>query len=103
MKTKVENISEVKVLLTISLDKEDLANAEQVALTKLAKDVKVSGFRKGKAPLEVVAKNVDPVKLNEQLMEDAVSKSVAEAFLKEEIKALARPEVEIKNMYQVAS
>ena len=96
MKTKVENISEVKVLLTISLDKEDLANAEQVALTKLAKDVKVSGFRKGKAPLEVVAKNVDPVKLNEQLMEDAVSKSVAEAFLKEEIKALARPEVEIK-------
>lgn len=96
MKTKVENISEVKVLLTISLDKEDLANAEQVALTKLAKDVKVSGFRKGKAPLEVVAKNVDPVKLNEQLMEDAVSKSVAEAFLKEKIKALARPEVEIK-------
>ena len=96
MKTKVENISDVKVLLTISLDKEDLANAEQVALTKLAKDVKVSGFRKGKAPLEVVAKNVDPVKLNEQLMEDAVSKSVAEAFLKEEIKALARPEVEIK-------
>ena len=64
MKTKVENISEVKVLLTISLDKEDLANAEQVALTKLAKDVKVSGFRKGKAPLEVVAKNVEPVKLN---------------------------------------
>ena len=78
MKTKVENISEVKVLLTISLDKEDLANAEQVALTKLAKDVKVSGFRKGKAPLEVVAKNVDPVKLNEQLMEDAVSKSEVE-------------------------
>ena len=39
MKTKVENISDVKVLLTISLDKEDLANAEQVALTKLAKDV----------------------------------------------------------------
>lgn len=95
MKTQVEKISDVKVRLTISLGKEELAAAEQVALTKLAKDVKVSGFRKGKAPLEAVAKNVDPVALTNETMENAISKAVAEAFLKEEIRALNRPEVEI--------
>lgn len=95
MNTQVEKISDVKVRLTISLGKEELAAAEQVALTKLAKDVKVSGFRKGKAPLEVVAKNVDPVALTNETMENAISKAVAEAFLAEEIRALNRPEVEI--------
>ena len=54
MKTQVKNISDVKVELTISLGKEELATAEQVALTKLARDIKVGGFRKGKAPLEMV-------------------------------------------------
>ena len=37
MKTKVKNISDVKVELTISLGVEELKAAEQVALTKLAK------------------------------------------------------------------
>ena len=95
MKTQVENISDVKVRLTISLGKEELEAAEQVALTKLAKDVKISGFRKGKAPLDVVAKNVDPVALGQETMENAISKAVAEAFLSEKIQALNRPEVDI--------
>ncbi|MDO4902284.1 MAG: trigger factor [bacterium] len=95
MKTQVEKISDVKVRLTISLGEEEIAAAEQVALTKLAKDVKVSGFRKGKAPLEAVAKNIDPATLTNETMENAISKAVAEAFLKEEIRALNRPEVEI--------
>lgn len=95
MKTQVENISDVKVRLTISLGKEELEAAEQVALTKLAKDVKISGFRKGKAPLDVVAKNVDPVALGQETMENAISKAAAEAFLSEKIQALNRPEVDI--------
>ena len=95
MKTQVENISDVKVRLTISLGKEELEAAEQVALTKLAKDVKISGFRKGKAPLDVVVKNVDPVALDQETMENAISKAVAEAFLSEKIQALNRPEVDI--------
>lgn len=96
MKTKVKNISDVKVRLTISLGKEELDAAQQVALTKLAKDIKISGFRKGKAPLEMVAAQVNPVDLANETMENAVSKAVAEAFLQEGIQALNRPEVNIE-------
>ena len=95
MKIKVKNISDVKVRLTISLAKEELDAAEQVALTKLAKEVKISGFRKGKAPLEMVAAQVDPVALANETMENAISKATAEAFLEKGIQALNRPEVEI--------
>ena len=96
MKTKLKNISDVKVELTISLGAEELKAGEQVALTNLAKEVKIEGFRKGKAPLEMVASQVDPNLLNQETLENALSKSVAEAFLKEKVQAINRPEVDVK-------
>lgn len=96
MKTKLKNISDVKVELTISLGAEELKAAEQVTLTKLAKEVKIEGFRKGKAPLEMVAAQVDPNLLSQETLENALSKSVAEAFLKEKVQAINRPEVDVK-------
>ena len=96
MKTRLKNISDVKVELTISLGTEELKAAEQVALTKLAKEVKIEGFRKGKAPLELVAAQVDQTILGQETLENALSKAVAEAFLKEDIKAIDQPEVDVK-------
>lgn len=96
MKTHVNHLSATRVQLTITLGKEELEAAEQVALTKLAKTVKVSGFRKGKVPASVAAKHVDPNQLAQQTADDALSKAVAEAFTAEDIQALDRPEVELK-------
>ncbi len=96
MKTQLENLSPTKVKLTITLGKDELDVAEQVALTKLARDIKVSGFRKGKVPVSVAAKHVDPNLLAQQTADDALSKAVAEVFLAENIPALDRPEVELK-------
>lgn len=95
MKTSVKQLSDTKVQLTISLGEKELQDAEQVALTKLAKTVKVPGFRKGKVPVSVVAKNVDPNALAQQTLDDALSKAVSEAFVGENIQALDRPEVEV--------
>ncbi|HUC96419.1 MAG TPA: trigger factor [Candidatus Saccharimonadales bacterium] len=96
MKSTIKNLSDTKVELTIVLDAEELAIAAQVATTKLARDVKVQGFRKGKAPAAVAAKNIDPEKLQEQILDNAVSKAVSEAFLESKLQALDRPAVEIK-------
>jgi len=96
MKTSVKNLTDTKIQLTITLDSADLAIAEQVALTKLAREVKVAGFRKGKVPASVVAKNVDQNVLQEQTLDDAISKAVAEAFLAEDIQVLERPTVEVQ-------
>lgn len=96
MKTTVKNISDTKVELTIVLGAEKLAIAEQVAATKLSRDIKVTGFRKGKAPLAVAIKNIDPQALQEAVLDNAISKAVAEAFVESKIQALDRPMVEIK-------
>ena len=96
MKTTVKHLSDTKVELTISLGAKELEDAEQVALTKLAKNIKVPGFRAGKVPASVAAKNVDPNALMQQTMEDALSKAVAEAFMAENIQVLDRPAVDVK-------
>lgn len=97
MKRTVNYLTDTKVELTISLEPSELEAAEQVALTKLAKKVKVPGFREGKAPASVAAKHVDPMALSQQALEDALSKAVAEAFMGENIQALERPAVDIKD------
>ena len=96
MKTTVKKLSDTKVELTISLGSEELSAAEQVALTKMAADVKVPGFRKGKVPVSVAAKHVNPAALQEQTLDNALSKAVAEAFMAEKIQALDRPAVDVK-------
>ncbi|MGB4767918.1 MAG: trigger factor [Candidatus Saccharimonas sp.] len=96
MKTTVKHLSDTRVLLTITAGTDELAAAELVALKKLAKDVKVNGFRKGHVPVEVVKKNVDPNVLAQETLENALSKAVADAFLSEDIRVLERPEVDVK-------
>ena len=96
MKSTVTTISDTRVSVVISVDKTELADAKQVALKKLSKNTKVPGFRKGHVPLEVVAKHVDPAALAEETLNNAISKSVAEAFLGNQIQVLERPEVEVK-------
>ena len=96
MKTTVKYPTDTSALLTISLEPSELETAEQVALKKLARDMKVPGFRKGKVPVGVAAKNVDPNVLQEQTLENALSKAVAEAFMTEKLQALERPAVEVK-------
>lgn len=98
MKTSIKNLSDTRVELTITLDSEELAIAEQVATNKLARDVKVPGFRKGKTPVAVAAKNIDPITLQDETLNNAISKAVAEAFTEKGLRALDRPAVEVKKM-----
>ena len=91
-----KQLADTKVQLTISVGAKELADAEKTALNKLSKTTKVPGFREGKVPMSVAAKHVDPAKLQEQVLDDGLSRAVAEAFLSEKLQALDRPAVEVK-------
>jgi len=96
METKLTYLSDTKVSLTITVGAKELGEAEQVALAKLSKSTKVPGFRAGKVPASIAAKHVSPQALQEQAMDDAISRAVAEAFVAEKLQALDRPSVEVK-------
>ncbi|MBQ3352960.1 trigger factor [Candidatus Saccharibacteria bacterium] len=95
MKTKLKKLSDSRVELTVTLDAEDLKPAQKKALEKLAKEIKVEGFRKGKVPTEVARKFIPENDLNAETVDYAVRATVIEAFKKEEKSPLVLPSVNV--------
>ena len=59
MKTSIKN-NPSSVVINATFDAEDIEPARIKALGRLAKNVKVPGFRNGRAPANVVEQHVDP-------------------------------------------
>ncbi|HEX4662155.1 MAG TPA: trigger factor [Candidatus Saccharimonadales bacterium] len=95
MKHSIKKLSPTKVKLSITLDDTDLADIRPVTLAKLAKTLKVSGFRPGKVPVNVAEKHVDPTALESQLVEDAINRHVINLLNNEHFQALDRPQVDV--------
>lgn len=95
MKTKFKKLSDTRVEITVALDAEDLKPAIKKSLEKLAREVKIEGFRKGKAPVEVAKKFIPENDLNAEVVDHAVRSTVIEAFREAEKNPLALPSVNV--------
>ena len=95
MKTKLKKLSDSRVELTVTLDAKDLKPAKEKALAKLAKELKVEGFRKGKVPAEVAKKFIPENDLNAEVVDYAVRTTVVPAFQEVEKSPLVMPSVNV--------
>ena len=95
MKSKLEKLSDTRVKITVTLDGDDLKEARKPAIERLAKDLKLPGFRAGKVPAEVAEKHLDPAALEEHILDIAVRQTVPQAFDEVKELALAIPKVDV--------
>ena len=95
MKTKIKKLSDTRVELTVTLEPEDIKPAEEQALEKLAKEVNVEGFRKGKVPVEVAKKFIPENDLNAETVDRAVRMTVIPAFMESQKSPLVVPTVNV--------
>lgn len=95
MKVKSKKISDSRIELIVTLEVEDLKVAKEKALEKLAKEVKVEGFRKGKVPVEVAKKFIPENDLNAEAIDIAVRTTVIPAFQQVEKSPLVLPNVNV--------
>lgn len=95
MKVKSKKLSDSRIELTVTLEAEDLKVAKERALEKLAKEVKVEGFRKGKVPVEVAKKFIPENDLNAETIDSAVRATVIPAFQQVEKSPLVLPNVNV--------
>jgi trigger factor len=95
MKTKLKKLSDSRVELTVTLDAKDLKTAGEKAIEKLAKEVRVEGFRKGKVPTEVAKKFIPENDLNAETADIAVRTTVIAAFAENEKSPLVVPNVNV--------
>ncbi len=96
MRIKKAFDTDTKVTLTITTDEAFLTRLKDVTLKRLAHDVKLSGFRPGKAPLALVEKNIDPSRLQSDVLDAAVNHLYSEALRAEKLRPVANPELSLK-------
>lgn len=95
MQIKREQISPTAIKLNIIADQAFLDAAKQAVLGKLARDVKVPGFRPGKAPANLVEKQLDPAALQSEFIDQAVNQLYVGAVEREKLRPAGPPKIEV--------
>ncbi len=98
MKTDVEELSPTRVKLTIEVPFEELEHAFDVTYKALAKQVRIKGFRPGKAPARLIDRYVGRGAVVSEAVNHAVPELYNEAVQKEELFALGQPDVEVTKL-----
>ena len=99
MKCKVEktkNANEVKLEITVEAEK--FNDAIKKVYFKSAKYFNIPGFRKGKAPMQIVEKYYGKEIFYEDAFNEVAQEALEEAVEENKVEVVSRPEVDIKQM-----
>ncbi|GAA4902188.1 trigger factor [Stackebrandtia albiflava] len=97
MKSTVETLSPTRVRLSVEVPYEEFAPHLTQAYQQVGAQVKVPGFRPGKAPRAVIDQRVGKDAIHAQAIDNALPRKIAEAYTDNDIKALGRPEVDFES------
>ncbi len=93
---KTENANEVKLEITVEAEK--FENAMKKVYFQNAKYFNIPGFRKGKAPMNIVEKYYGAQIFYEDAFNEVATDAYDEALKENNIDAVSRPDVDIKQM-----
>jgi trigger factor len=93
--TTVEELEDNKVRLHVAIPADDFEHAIDAAFRKLAREVKMPGFRPGKAPRRLLEARLGTEIAREQALRDSLPDFYAEAVEAEDIDVIAAPEIDI--------
>ena len=93
---KTENANEVKLEITIEAEKFD--EAMKKVYFKSAKYFNIPGFRKGKAPMNIVEKYYGKEIFYEDAFNEVVPEEFEQAVKDNNIEAVSRPDIDIKQI-----
>ncbi len=95
MERKVTKLEHSHVQVDVVVDEQSWKNAQEKAFNKLAENVTVDGFRKGKAPKNLVKARIDQMKVLDEAINSLLPKIYEEILTKDEIRPFARPQVDV--------
>lgn len=95
MSVTTEKIEDQKIILTIEVEAEELAKAEERACSRIGNRVNIPGFRKGKAPRKLVERHVGKEYVLDEAFDLIYPKAFADAIKEQELEPVTRPDVDI--------
>jgi trigger factor len=95
MRTVVEPLEGNKVKLTVELDDGELNKALEQAARKLAREVRLPGFRPGKVPRRLLEARLGPDVLRKEALRESLPEFYATALKETDLDVIAPPEIDI--------
>jgi trigger factor len=95
VKSTVEALEGNKVKLSVEIDEQEFESAVDAAFKKIAREVRIPGFRPGKAPRRVLESHIGAGAGRAQALNDALPEYYSDAVVANEVDVIAPPEIEI--------
>ncbi len=98
----VENLGTLERRVSMALPAEEIERQVDERLKKLARNVRMPGFRPGKVPLKLVLQTYGS-QVRSEVMSDAVQKAFTEAVKEANLKVAGYPRIEKKNEFEFSA
>ncbi|MEA2932760.1 MAG: trigger factor [Actinomycetota bacterium] len=95
MKTTVEPLEGNKVKLSVEVDEGEFSDAIDAAFRKIARQVKIPGFRPGKAPRQIIEARVGLDAARQEALSDSLPDFYERALRENDIEPIAAPDIDI--------
>ena len=96
VKSSLETLSATRVRLTVEVPPEDLRPALDAAYKKIAAQVNIPGFRRGKVPASIIERRFGRAVVLEEALNDAIPSAYQAAVEEHAVRALGQPDVNIE-------
>jgi trigger factor len=94
MATTITEIGPFERIVRFQLTEEQITQAKKAAARKLANEVKIHGFRPGKAPLPVIEATLGADRVRQEAIDDLVPPVLNDVLREEDIQPAVTPELE---------
>ena len=98
MERKVTKLEHCHTEVLVNVDKDLWKKAQDKAFNKLAQNVTIDGFRKGKAPLNMVKSRIDQGRMYNEAINEVLNPVYQDILANEDIQPMARPQFEVTKL-----
>ena len=98
MKTTVDKLSDTRVKLTVNVPFAELDQEIDQACAAIAQQVSIPGFRKGKAPRQLIDARFGRGPILEQVVNDMLPSRYEQAVKENDLKVIGQPDVDISKI-----
>ena len=95
MQSGVEKLSPTSVRLTVEVPFEELKPSLDAAYKKIAGQVSIPGFRKGKVPPQIIDQRIGRAVVLDEAVNDALPGLYRRALEENEVSPLGQPEIDV--------
>ena len=98
MERKVTKLEHCHTEVLVNVDKDLWKKAQDKAFKKLAENITVDGFRKGKAPINMVKARIDQGRMYNEAINEVLNPVYQDILANEDIQPMARPSFEVTKL-----